>query len=166
MNYYNPSLTHLEIECLLANYEHNHVLEFGVYYGKTIKLIKNSLKDKFEIFGFDSFSGLPEDWVSFDGTIAGDGVCIKNFFTTNKIIPQIDGIKFYDGWFEDTINEYLKIAKPISLLHIDCDLYSSTKTILYNLNNYIKPNTIIIFDEWFYNGDPKYNDHEQKCFYE
>ena len=60
----------------------------------------------------------------------------------------------------------MKIAKPIALLHVDCDLYSSTKDVLYSLNDYIKENTIIVFDEWYYNNNPKYNDHEQKCFYE
>ena len=166
MNIFKESLTHLDVACFLVNDDYNHVLEFGVYSGRTLTSIKNNLKDKFEFFGFDSFEGLPEDWLSFDGTIAGYGACVKNFFTTNKYIPQIEGVKIYDGWFEDAIHEYLKIAKSISLLHVDCDLYSSTKTILYNLNEYIKPNTIIVFDEWYYNGDPRYNDHEQKCFYE
>ena len=165
-NFNDDTLTHLQIGCNLLNSEYNHVLEFGVYFGRTIRQLKETLPSNFSVFGFDSFKGLPEDWISFDGTIAGDGQCIKNFFTTNGVIPIIDGVKIYDGWFEDTIKEYLEIAQPISLLHVDCDLYSSTKTILYNLNDYIKPNTIIVFDEWYYNGDPSFNDHEQKCFFE
>jgi hypothetical protein len=160
------NLTHLEFACKLLNREYNHVLEFGVFFGKTLTLLKNTLSDKFNLFGFDSFEGLPEDWLCFDGTVAGHGVCTKNFFTTNGAIPEIEGVKIYSGWFEDTIKEYLKIAQPISLLHVDCDLYSSTKTVLYNLNDYIKPDTIIVFDEWYYNGDPNFNDHEQKCFFE
>lgn len=135
-----------------------HSLEFGVFNGTTIQQIRNIVKN--EVFGFDSFEGLPEDW---EGTI-----CHKGFFTTNGNVPNIPGVVFYKGWFENTITEYLKIAKEINLLHIDCDLYSSTKTVLYNLNKFIVKNTIICFDEWVYcKSDGKlYADHEQKCFYE
>ena len=34
--------------------------------------------------------------------------------------------KIYDGYFSDTIPKYLKGAKKISFLHIDCDIYIST----------------------------------------
>ena len=60
----------------------------------------------------------------------------------------------------------MKEADTIALLHVDCDLYSSTKTIFDNLHPYIKKGTIIVFDEWCYNANPKYDDHEQKAFYE
>ena len=44
----------------------DHILEFGVCKGASIKIIKGELsrkKDKHDVFGFDSFVGLPEDWV-------------------------------------------------------------------------------------------------------
>jgi hypothetical protein len=149
-----------EYACLLINKNLKHVLEFGVYQCNSITKIRNILDDSFEVFGFDSFEGLPEDW---EGTI-----CTKGSFNLNGEIPVIDGIKFYAGWFDDTIHEYLKIAKPIGLLHIDCDLYSSTKTVLENLRSYIIKDTIIVFDEWLYTkGDGKKgNLHEQKAFLE
>lgn len=160
-------MMHIERACELINTNYKDVLEFGVFKGTTINLIKEKLADQgYNIYGFDSFNGLPEDWISFDGKIAGDGLCKAGFFTNNGVIPNISGVTMYCGWFEDTIKKYLKIAKPIALLHIDCDLYSSTKTVLYNLIDYIKKDTIIVFDEWFYNANPIYNDHEQKCFYE
>lgn len=159
-------MTYIEKACEYINIEYKHVLEFGVYQGNTIRTIKNKLQNEYDMFGFDSFEGLPEPWIDENGKIAGNGACVKGFFDAKGEIPNIPGIKFYKGWFEDTIKEYLKIAQPISLLHVDCDLYSSTKTVLYNLNDYIKSGTIIVFDEWFYNFDPIYNDHEQKCFYE
>ena len=53
---------------------------------------------------------------------------------------------------------------PISLLHVDCDLYSSTKTIFDRLNDWIVPGTIIVFDEYFnYSG---WELHEFKAFQE
>jgi hypothetical protein len=150
----------LEKAVSLINPKYNHVLEFGVWRGSTIKQLRDSLPDTFEIYGFDSFEGLPEDWV---GTICG-----KGFFTTDGVIPSIDGVKFFKGWFNDTIHQYKEIAKPISLLHVDCDLYSSTITVLYELREFIMPGTIIVFDEWYYNHSDieEHRQHEQKAFYE
>jgi hypothetical protein len=138
-----------------------HVLEFGVYTGNSIFNIRRNLDPSFKVFGFDTFEGLPEDWKNTP--------CTKGFFSTNGVIPTIHGVKFFKGLFSDTIPEYKKEVSDIALIHIDCDLYSSTKDVLYGLNDYIKPNTILAFDEWFYastDGNRFNADHEQKCFYE
>lgn len=138
-----------------------HVLEFGVYNGGSISLIRSHLDPSFKVFGFDTFTGLPEDW--------GNTVCKKGFFTTNGEVPHIPGIKFFKGLFSDTIPLYKKEVSDIALLHVDCDLYSSTKDVLYGLNDFIKPGTIIAFDEWVYCSADGYQfnaDHEQKCFKE
>jgi hypothetical protein len=142
----------------IINPEYKHILEFGVYSGRTIDIIRKKFNDSYKVFGFDSFEGLPEDWENTP--------CHKGFFSTDGIVPSIDGVKFYKGWFDETIPVYLKEANPICLLHVDCDLYSSTKTIFDYLHSYIKSGTIIVFDEWIYNYDPNCNDHEQKAFYE
>ena len=152
----NPAYVQRALENINTVYK--HVLEFGVYKGTTISIIKEIFGDNYQYFGFDSFDGLPEDWV---GTS-----CNKGDFSTNGEIPNIEGIKFYKGWFEDTIGDYLKEADSIALLHVDCDLYSSTKTIFNNLHPYIKKGTLIAFDEWCYNFSESCNDHEQKAFYE
>ena len=142
----------------LINPEYKHVLEFGVFQGSSLSLIKNSLDDTYKVYGFDSFEGLPEDWKNT--------ICTKGFFSTDGKIPDIPNVKFFKGWFDNTIHEYLKEADNIGLLHVDCDLYSSTKTIFDNLHNFIKRGTVIVFDEWVYNHNPDCNDHEQKAFYE
>ena len=140
-----------------------NVLEFGVYKGSSLRNVMNAKLDKGrKVFGFDSFEGLPENW---EGTVCG-----KGFFSTDGEIPVIEGLKFYKGWFENTIPTYLDENKNqvISTLHVDCDLYSSAKTVLYSLNDYIVPGTVICFDEWIYRKiDGKTcDDHERKCFYE
>jgi hypothetical protein len=149
-----------EYGCLLINPEYKHVLEFGVYEGKSVRKIRNILDDSFKIFGFDSFTGLPESW---ENTICG-----KGHFDLNGQIPQIEGVQFLAGWFEETIPQYLEQAEPIALLHIDCDLYSSTVTILEALRPYIVKDTIIVFDEWLYTqlDNKKGNLHEQRAFIE
>lgn len=146
--------------CNLINPKYKHVLEFGVYKGKTIRQLRDTLPLDFKLFGFDSFIGLPEDWTGTD--------IKKSTFNLNGNIPNVENVTFYKGWFKDTIPEYIMIAEPIALLHIDCDLYSSTIEILYNLNSYIKRGTVIAFDEWVYNHQDleKNRQHEQKAFNE
>jgi hypothetical protein len=52
----------------------------------------------------------------------------------------------------------------LSLLHIDCDLYSSTKTILRHVGPHIKPDVVVVFDE--YHGYPGWENHEFKAWNE
>lgn len=146
----------------LISDSHKHILEFGVCRGGTIRTIRQILDKSFQVFGFDSFVGLPESWVDKNGMV----VVPPGYFSTNGVVPDVKDVKFYAGWFTDTLPDYLKIARPIALLHIDSDLYSSAKEVLWALNSYIVPGTIIVFDEWFYKHDAKYDDHEQKAFKE
>lgn len=151
-----------QYSCDIAKVE-GSILEFGVFKGDSLRNVMNTgLNKSKKVFGFDSFEGLPENW---EGT-----VCEKGFFSTDGNIPVIEGVKFYKGWFENTISNYLKdnVNETISVLHVDCDLYSSTKTVLYSLNKFIVPGTIICFDEWIYRKiDGKTSDdHECKCFHE
>jgi len=143
----------------------DHVLEFGVYKGTSLRIIKKALKrhsTKHDVFGFDSFEGLQEDWITIDG----DVLVKQGHFSTRGRVPDILGVKWFVGWFEDTIPEYLKIAKPIALLHVDCDLYKPAREIFYGLQNFIVQGTVIAMDDWFYERDPRYNDTVQKAFYE
>lgn len=150
----------------LASGKLPHVLEFGVYTGRTMKVLAKRMRFTHELFGFDTFTGLPQDWVDKDGGIAGKGRAVKGFFTTRGEIPDIDGVTFFKGTFDKTIPVYLNVAQPIALLHIDCDLYDSTWDVLRGIEHLIVPGTIIVFDEWFYNHDPRFSDHEQRAFME
>jgi hypothetical protein len=141
------------------------VLEFGVYSGATIQLTRNMLDESYKVFGFDTFTGLPEDWVGTD--LKKGHFDMGGKFPTLKI--DRGEIVFYTGLFSDTIPQYLKVEgndKPIGLLHVDCDLYSSTVDIFTKLDHLIVKGTIIVFDDWHYNFNSKCNDHEQKAFYE
>ena len=39
-----------------------HILEFGVFKGKSLTMLSEHFLDQ-KVFGFDSFEGLPEDWI-------------------------------------------------------------------------------------------------------
>jgi len=129
--------------------------EFGVCSGKSARKMLEMLPSDRKLYLFDSFEGLPEDWERED-----DIKRPKGFFKLEK--EQIP--KFNDerailkiGWFKDTIPTFAEEhQEPLALIHIDCDIYSSTICVLDNLNNIIVPGTIIIFDEIYnYLGSPK-----------
>ncbi len=150
----------LAIASELVHPDYKHVLEFGVFKGGTLRQLRKDFDQSYSIYGFDSFTGLPEDW---QGTKVK-----KEAFDLKGQIPKIEHTTIFAGWFTDSIPEYKKVAQPIALLHIDCDLYSSTIDILYGLKEYIKPGTVLVFDEWYYNHEdiPENRQHEQKAFFE
>ena len=92
------------------------------------------------IYGFDSFLGLPEEW---DGEAPG-------FLSRNGEAPTLEhNVEMYVGWFEDTVPKFAKNnEQALAFAHIDCDLYSSTMTVLENLSDRLRPGTVLVFDEY------------------
>jgi hypothetical protein len=134
-----------------------HYLEFGVYTGGTMRFIAKRIGGH-PIHGFDSFEGLPEAWTGFNlGSRA---------FDVKKKLPRVPAnVQLHAGWFEDTLPVWAKANPgPVAFIHIDCDLYSSTRTILTNLADRLVPGTIILFDEYF--NYPNWEVHEFKAFQE
>ena len=131
------------------------ILEFGVYKGETINYI--AAKTSATVVGFDSFEGLPEFWR--DGFSKGE-------FAINNLPPVKENVILIKGWFDETLPVFISEHKfdTVSYLHIDCDLYSSTKTILSALKDNIKSGTVIVFDEYF--NYPGWENHEYKAFKE
>jgi hypothetical protein len=115
------------------------VLEFGVATGRTLNHFARLLPGK-TVYGFDGFRGLPEDWTSR---------MRKGFFARSSLPRVRNNCQLVVGWFSDTLPKFIKTNKqPVALLHVDCDLYSSTVTILNNLRQQIVPGTVIVFDEY------------------
>jgi len=128
--------------------------EFGVYGGETINFIA-SLTPR-EVHGFDSFEGLPKDWR------AGDE---KSTFALRSLPGVRTNVRLYKGWFQDTIPHFRNnYSESIAFLHLDADLYSSTRTVFEMLGDRIVPGTVIQFDEFF--NYPGWQDGEYKAFSE
>lgn len=128
------------------------VLEFGVAEGNTIRDISQYC-DK--VYGFDSFEGLPEDW--------RDGMGAGTFKCEVPTVPE--NVELVIGLIQDTIDGFMNDhPDDVSFIHIDVDLYSSTKCILSKLKDRIKSGTIIAFDELCLYGG--YEEHEFKAFLE
>jgi hypothetical protein len=117
------------------------VLEFGVATGRTLNHFARWLPDQ-TVIGFDSFQGLPEDWTSR---------MPRGFFARRQLPRVRSNCELVVGWFDQTLPLFVQDRmghKPLALLHVDSDLYSSAVTILTNLKNHIVPGTVIVFDEY------------------
>ena len=74
-------------------------------------------------------------------------------------------VALHKGWFADTLPNFVKDHnEKVAFVHVDCDLYSSTKTIFEFLADTIGPGTVILFDEYF--NYPGWRAHEYKAFQE
>jgi hypothetical protein len=115
------------------------VLEFGVATGRTLNHFARLLPGK-TVYGFDGFQGLPEDWTSR---------MRRGFFARDTLPAVRSNCQLIVGWFDQTLPKWIKSNhQPVALLHVDCDLYSSTVTILNNLRHQIVSGTVIVFDEY------------------
>ena len=119
--------------------EVGQVLEFGVATGRTLNHFARCLPGK-TVYGFDGFDGLPEDWTSR---------MPRGFFKRKRLPCVRHNCTLVVGWFDKTLPGFVKEhQEPLALLHVDCDLYSSTVTVLEELKSQIVPGTVIVFDEY------------------
>ena len=155
-------------------------MEFGVYRGTSITTFSNNIDGKM-IYGFDSFEGLPDKW---------DDANPKGAFNLNGMIPagpldkskQIDpgmlnpaphvfmdewnpNIRLIKGMVQDTVGPFLEEHEgPIAFMHMDLDIYSSTRSVFLDTQHRIVDGTVIAFDELL--DYPTYKEHEMKAFAE
>jgi hypothetical protein len=135
--------------------------EFGVYQGRCARFIANFLRGGRQLHLFDSFEGLPEDWI---------GAFRKGAFSLPaESIPVFDNadIHVHVGWFADTIPKLKDhFTSPLAFIHADADLYSSTLDLLDGMNSLIAPGTIILFDEYAMEINGEYDDGEHRALLE
>jgi len=160
-------LNHLRAVCNLDLIE-GDVLEFGVYQGSTINLMADYFPDQ-TLYGFDSFEGLPEKWVM--NTSGKKGIHEKGHFTLQELPEVKSNVKLVKGFFDKSLPVWLEEnnLEKIKILHVDCDLYSSTKVVFDLLNDYIVQGTVIVFDEFYPWGKKRYDnwaEHEYKALQE
>jgi hypothetical protein len=130
------------------------VLEFGVFSGRTINHL--AALEPGRIVGFDSFEGLPEDWRAD---------VPKSTFKHAGPPEARANVELVVGRFEQSLPAFLAATPaPVAFLHVDCDLYSSMKTVFRFLRERIGPGAVSVFDEYFnYVG---WRDHEYKALAE
>jgi hypothetical protein len=120
---------------------------------------------------FDSFQGLPATANTEDHVLGeGDYACSREDFMRNLSENQVDlaCVEVVEGWFEDTLNPATRDRLGLTqaaLIHIDCDLYESTRDVLAFVTDVMVDGTVVIFDDWdLYNGRPDRG--QQKAFHQ
>jgi hypothetical protein len=119
-------------------------LEFGVHEGHSILYFsRENRSDRSRFFGFDTFSGLPEDW---------NADYPRGHFDTGGRPPKSDDcrVKFITGLFQETVPGFISRFKKDNklIVNVDCDLYSSALYCLTKLDGILSKGTILIFDEF------------------
>jgi hypothetical protein len=154
------------------------IYEFGTFNCDSLVYLEKHAKQKDvkykKIIGFDSFKGFPDfkneyavDPNTYTAWESMDFSCIKHDSEIETKLTQLKR-KFIDepilvpGFYEDSLKDSIVQdynLEPALFLHIDCDLYTSTYTVLDFMyrNNLIRSGTIIKYDEWgplFKPGEP------------
>lgn len=136
----------------LVNHLPGSLVECGFGRGKTANIFVDLMLDgtirQRSIHLYDSFEGFPEP--------SKEDVSKRNPKKGEWAIPIAEAYKVKEkanvpveivkGFFEETTKDYSGSA--ISILHIDCDLYKSYKTVLDTLYDKVNLGGLIMFDEY------------------
>lgn len=121
-------------------------LEFGVASGSSFRWWLETNKNPGSLFfGFDTFTGLPEDW---------GGFYVKGDMSASVPVLEDGRGRFVKGLFQDTLPGFIgenrqRLQAPgRSIIHMDADLYTATLFALSQLYPFIKKGDIILFDEF------------------
>lgn len=119
-------------------------MEFGVGSGRSLRALRRLIPAQETLYGFDSFRGLPEPWRNLP---------VGTFATSYRV--RLPNTVIVEGMFADTVPRFARQhgGERVALMHVDCDLFSSTRDVLSGLGPMIVPGTVMIFDELFgYDG--------------
>lgn len=132
-------------------------LEFGVWRGETLRLIARTAGPARDVVGFDSFEGLPDDW----GNLLPKG----HFRTPVPDFTSEPTVRLEIGRIEDTLPRFLeRETRPFAFVHVDCDLYDTTRFVLECVLPRMPRGAVLVFDEYY--GYPSYADHEHRAWRE
>lgn len=175
------------------------VVEFGCYMGRTTEMLAEAMwemdtryvgSDGYHAIGerrlwaFDSFEGFPEPSHPIDAAAphvkagvwyAGQpsGGSPEQVHAICARFLRADRISVVKGWYRDVLPR-LPPRLRFAVVHIDCDLYESTKDVLDRLfgAGMLSDGCTILFDNFYCNrGSPDYGEqrawneaHAKWCF--
>jgi len=135
------------------------ILEFGVRDGTSIRMIAR-LTDK-SIHGFDSFEGLPDDGIISSFGDGGQKWYAGKMDVQGNLPKVPDNVSLHKGWFDQTLPKFYEDhGDKISFMHIDCDIYSSTRSVLEISQTRIVSGSIIVFDDYLNYFGWQENEHK------
>lgn len=150
--------------------------EFGTGWGQTLSLYLKALKDASATLGttatdyrlnlFDSFQGLPPTSDASDinpgiwkeGSFSHPVEEIRAIVRKEGLDPDSKSLRYVKGFFEQSLTPELRVdltANPPGIVTMDCDYYSSTRTVLEWLRPMLGTGTLFYFDDiWAFGGSP------------
>jgi len=138
-------------------------------YGRRVRELWAGMR----FFAFDSFQGLPAltgiDRATLDFSEGKFSCSVENFHANlRRNGVDLSRVVTVAGWYSDTCSaktRELHGMKSASIVHIDCDLYESTKIVLEFIRPLLIDGTVIVFDDWYsFRGNPDLG--EQRAFRE
>jgi hypothetical protein len=137
------------------------ILEFGTSDGYSfVKLLYATrhlrLQDRVKVHTFDSFEGMPSSSDLRDRNWAsGDDWALGQFRGNYRALDEYcsrhySNYEIHRGYFEDSITSAFLASLdeyPPILIWVDCDYYTSAKTVLTRLINRIPNGAVIYFDD-------------------
>jgi hypothetical protein len=113
--------------------------EFGVHQGRSLRLIASHRGPETELWGFDSFRGLPEPW---------NAAHPAGRFALEAIPVPPPGVCLAVGLFAATLPAWAP-PREVSFAYIDCDLYASARSVLALLASVAGGGAIVVLDDFF-----------------
>lgn len=141
------------------------VAEFGVAMGvsfmafvRILDLLERGLprRERRKLYGFDSFEGLPDLSEADYGSSAPNAVMRKGGFHSRRgyqslfeFVEKNENAFLVKGWFNETLPKFLddNPHTHFAFIHMDADLYESTKAVLERVWERVNPGGVILFDE-------------------
>jgi len=133
------------------------IVEFGVFDGDWMERLITSCETiglQREVWGFDSFEGLPPPSPTEDLDCWAEG----DFAASLESVAERLGtayrphVKLVKGWFSDTLpTAAVQGITQIAYARIDCDLYGPSVECLDYLTTRLSDQAILVLDDWTYN---------------
>lgn len=124
------------------------IFEFGVGDGAMTRFLCGQRRARnFEYFGFDTFEGLPDEWVR-----GGIVYRPKGFFDLDGQFPDVEDsrVRFIKGFIENNLHLIdANLDNYRSVFLFDLDLYDPTIAVFKHLSDKFKSGDLIYFDEAF-----------------
>lgn len=169
------------------NYERipGDIVECGVFGGISLALLARAARFDAKgmtrrIVGVDSFDGLPASESAHARWREGD---CREMHSPHPLLPVgapvsrqatlelfekcgLAAPDLYEGRFDVILPRVVPAQlREIALLHVDCDLYESTRDMFDAVAPALQDGTLVLFDDWFhYKGHPRKG--EARAFHE
>jgi hypothetical protein len=123
------------------------VVELGVRFGTSLRFLAARVAPD-RVHGFDSFEGLPTEWQQL----------ARGSYSTRGSLPEVPpNAQLHPGWFENTLADFA--GPQLRLLHVDCDVYASTRLALDRLAPRLDSGSVIVFDDYLCNPQWRQDEH-------